>query len=374
MTTTWRNNSLASRHRALGSELEDWNGMGIPWTYDTKRYPKDLYAQHKAVRTAAGLFDVSGLKKIHVAGPDALDVLNHVCTRELSKVYPGKSAYASILSDDGLMTDDCIMFRMGPNTWMMVHGSGTGHEELARSAVYKNVSILFDDDLHDISLQGPSSVEFLAQHVPGIRDLRYFHHMQTTLFDRPVMISRTGYSGERGYEIFAKAADIGAIWDEIVERGEALGIIPCCFTVLDMLRVESYLIFYPYDNSPEGDSLWELGLDFTVSKGKTGYRGAAAHHALKGKERIKLFGVLADLDGPLDAGDELFADNRKIGVVTCGMYSKLANRSMALARIEPAYAKQGVKLEVRGKNNGCAAIAHSIPFDDPQKKKRSVIG
>src|SRR3546814_1881893 len=100
------------------------------------------------------------------------------------------------------ISDDCIMFRMGPNTWMMVHGSGTGHEELARSAVYKNVSILFDDDLHDISLQGPSSVEFLAQHVPGIRDLRYFHHMQTTLFGRPVMISRTGYSGERGYEIF----------------------------------------------------------------------------------------------------------------------------------------------------------------------------
>ncbi|GIK82997.1 MAG: aminomethyltransferase [Alphaproteobacteria bacterium] len=374
MTTTWRNNCLASRHRALGSKLEDWNGMGIPWMYDTELYPQDMYEQHKAVRTAAGLFDVSGLKKIHVAGPDAMDVLNHVCTRELGKVYPGKSAYASILNDDGLMTDDCIMFRMGPNSWMMVHGSGTGHEELARSAVYKNVSILFDDDLHDISLQGPKSVEFLAQHVPGIRDLRYFHHMQTTLFGRPVMISRTGYSGERGYEIFAKAADIGVIWDEIVARGAGQGIIPCCFTVLDMLRVESYLIFYPYDNSPEGDSLWELGLDFTVSKGKTAYRGAARHQALKGKERIKIFGVLADTDGPLDAGDEIFADNRKVGVVTCGMYSKLTHKSMALARLEPSYARQGAKLDVRGKNNTCPAIAHAIPFDDPDKKKRSVVG
>lgn len=369
MTTSWRTNALADRHRALGSKLEDWNGMGIPWTYD-----RDLHEQHAAVRTKAGLFDVSGLKKVHVVGPGSTEVLNHVCTRDLSKVYPGKSVYASILNDSGLFTDDCIMFRMGPNSWMMVHGSGTGQEEFARSAVGKNMASLFDDDLHDISLQGPGSVGFLTEHVPGIRDLRYFHHMQTTLFGRPVMISRTGYSGERGYEIFARGQDIVSLWDAILEKGAAMGIIPCCFTILDMLRVESYLLFYPYDNSPEGDSLWELGLDFTVSPGKTGFRGAERHYALKGKERIKIFGVLADTDRPTEAGDELFANGRTVGVVTCGMYSKLTKKSMAMARLEPKYAAQGKKLEVRGKNVQCAAIAHALPFDDPEKKKRSVVG
>ena len=127
------------------------------------------------------------------------------------------------------------------------------------------------------------------------------------------MISRTGYTGERGYEIFCKAEDAGLIWDTILGEGKELGIIPCCFATLDMLRVESYLLFYPYDNSqmypfekdPPGDTLWELGLDFTVSPGKTDFRGAEQHYRLKGKERFKIFGLLVDGNKPADAGDSL---------------------------------------------------------------------
>jgi aminomethyltransferase len=148
--------------------------------------------------------------------------------------------------------------------------------------------------LQDLSLQGPLAVEYLARHVPGIATLKYFHHMQTTLFGCDVMISRTGYTGERGYEIFCRAQDAVKIWDQIVAEGKEIGIIPACFTTLDWLRVESYLLFYPYDNSqmypfadePPGDTLWELGLDFTVSPGKTGFRGAEEHYRLKGQERF----------------------------------------------------------------------------------------
>ena len=369
MAMSWRYSILGDRHRALGSNLEDWNGMGVAWTYN-----HDINEDHAAIRTKAGLMDVSGLKKLHVTGPHSHAILQYATTRDVSKIYPGKSAYATMLNDRGMFVDDCILYRTGPNAWMVVHGSGSGHEELQRQAMGKNVSIEFDDDLHDMSLQGPLAVDFLAQHVPGIRDLPYFHHMQTTLFGQAVMISRTGYSGERGYEIFARGADIHAVWDGILARGAAMGIVPCCFTVLDMLRVESYLLFYPYDNSPEGDSLWELGLDFTVSKGKTGFRGAAQHDALKGKERIKIFGVLADSNKAVEAGDELLADGRKVGTVTCGMFSKLTGKSMALARLEPAHAVQGRKLRVKGANTDCAAIAHTIPFDDPQKKKRAAMG
>lgn len=369
MTASPRQNLLADRHRKLGSNLEDWNGMGTAWTY-----AKDMNDEHIAVRTAAGLFDVSGLKKVHVVGPDAMAVLDHVCTRDLSNIYPGKSAYAAILNDEGLMTDDCIMFRLGPNDWMMVHGSGTGQKELAKSADGKDVKVLFDDDIADMSLQGPKAVDFLAGHVPGIRDLPYFHHMQTSLFGHAAMISRTGYSGERGYEIFARAVDAPAIWDGILEKGASFGIVPCCFTVLDMLRVESYLLFYPYDNSPEGDSLWELGLDFTVSKNKTSFRGAGKHYALKNKERIKIFGVLSESNKAVEAGDEVLADGRKVGVITCGMFSKLTGKSMALARLEPGFAVHGKQVRVKGPNTDCAAMTHSIPFDDPDKKKRSAKG
>jgi aminomethyltransferase len=149
-----------------------------------------------------------------------------------------------------------------------------------------------------------------------------------------------------------------------------------------MLRVESYLLFYPYDNSQmypfaneqPGDSLWELGLDFTVSPGKTGFRGAEEHARLKGKERFKIFGLLVDADGPTDLGDEVWADGHKVGVITCPSYSKLTNRSMAIMRVDVKHAVQGAKLEVRGKSVSASAIAHTITFDDPQKKKRTAQG
>lgn len=377
MPLSWRHSTLADRHRALGSKLEDWSGMGTAWTYD-----KDIYAEHIAVRTKAGLMDVSGLKKIHLIGPHAIAILDYITTRDMAKIYPGRSVYACMLNDKGLFTDDCIVYRTGPNSWMLVHGSGSAHEEVVKQAVGRNVAVLFDDDLHDLSLQGPVAVDFLAKHVPGIRDLKYFHHMQTTLFGRPVMISRTGYTGERGYEIFCKGEDAPLIWDTILADGKEMGIMPVCFSVLDMLRVESYLLFYPYDNSQmypfanegPGDSLWELGLDFTVSPGKVGFRGAEEHARLKGKERFKIFGLLIEADGPADLGDEVFADGKKVGVITCPSYSKLTKRSMAIMRVDVAHAKQGAPLEVRGKSLNAKAIAHTITFDDPEKKKRTAIG
>jgi aminomethyltransferase len=372
---SWRRSPLADRHRALGSTLEDWNGMETAWTYTASTLPDE----HEAIRTKAALMDVSGLRKAHLVGPHSHHVLQHMTTRDVRKVYPGKSVYAAMLNEGGKFTDDCLLFRTGPNSWMTVFGSGTGFEDVAADTVGKNVSILFDDDLQDLSLQGPLAVEFLARHVPGIRELKYFHHVQTILFGKPVMISRTGYTGERGYEIFCRAEDALEIWDTILAEGKGMGIIPASFTALDWLRVESYLIFYPYDNSQmypfenegPGDTLWELGLDFTVSPGKTGFRGAEEHYRLKGKERFRIFGVLADTDKPTDAGDELYADGRKVGVITCAMHSRLTNRSMAIARMAVDAAKSGTKLEVRGKGGPISAVAHPLTFDDPEKKKRT---
>lgn len=381
MTNSWRTSALADRHRALGSALEDWNGMGTAWTYRS-----DLQEDHAAIRTRAGLMDVSGLKKLHLVGPHASAVLDEVTTRNVEKITPGRSAYAAMLNDGGKFIEDCILYRTGPDAWMVVHGSGAGHQTIASAVVGRNVAMLFDDDLHDLSLQGPAAVEFLSAHVPGLRELRYFHHMQTTLFKKPVMISRTGYTGERGYEIFCRAADAPLIWDTILEQGRDLGIVPTAFTALDLLRVESYLLFYPYDNSemypfenePPGDSLWELGLDFTVSPGKTGFRGATAHYALKGRERFRIFGVLLEGDAAAEAGSAVLVEGRRAGVVTCGMVSSLTGRSMAIARLDVGAAVQGRPLEVASAQGDMvghiAGIAHTLPFDDPEKKKRTQIG
>ncbi len=371
---SWRTSALADRHRALGSALEDWNGMGTAWTY-----AHDLAQDHVAIRTRAGLMDVSGLKKLHLVGPHAGAVLDFVTTRDVARIAPGRSAYACMLNEAGRFIEDCILYRTGPDAWMVVHGSGAGHETVTAACIGRNVAVLFDDDLHDLSLQGPAAVEFLARHVQGVRDLRYFHHWQATLFGAPVMISRTGYTGERGYEIFCRAADAPMLWDTILAEGADFGIAPAAFTALDLLRVESYLLFYPYDNSetypvagdPGGDTLWELGLQFTVSPAKQGFRGAAAHYRLQGQERFRIYGLAIEAEAAPDAGTEVMREGRRVGVVTCAMHSTLTGRTLAIARLDVAAARDGVRLTLAG---GVAATARTLPFDDPKKTKRTAVG
>lgn len=377
MISSWRFSALADRHRAMGSDLEDWSGMGTAWTYD-----KDQTEEYLAIRTKAGVMDVSGLKKVHVMGPHAQYVIDKATTRDIEKLKPGRSTYATMLNDDGKFVDDCVIYRTGPHAFMVVHGSGAGHEQLSMYAAGRNVSLIFDDDLHDISLQGPAAVDFLEKHVEGIRDVIYFSHIQTTLFGKPVMISRTGYTGERGYEIFCRRQDAVEIWDTIVAEGAEMGIIPTRFTTLDLLRAESYLLFFPYDNSEmypfedegPGDTLWELGLDFTVSKGKTGFRGAEEHYRLKGKERFKIYGVKLEGTTPADEGAPLMKDGEQVGIVTVGMYSPLNAHNVGIARMPVDCAVEGTPLTVANESGEIAAIAHPMPFYDVDKKRRTAKG
>ncbi|OUS36629.1 aminomethyltransferase [Rhodobacterales bacterium 56_14_T64] len=378
MTASWRFSTLADRHRAMGSDLEDWSGMGTAWSYD-----KDQTEEYMAIRTKAGFMDVSGLKKVHIVGPHASHVIDRATTRRADKIKPGRSSYACMLNDDGKFVDDCVIYRMGPNSWMVVHGSGQGHEQLTMAATGRDVDIRFDDNLHDISLQGPMAVDFLdEQGVPGIRDLAYFSHMHTMLFDKPVTISRTGYTGERGYEIFCRGQDAPHIWDTLVEKGAPMGIIPTRFTTLDLLRAESYLLFFPFDNSDmypfenekHGDTLWELGLDFTVSPGKQGFRGAEEHYRLKGKERFKIYGVKLEGTEPADEGAPLMRDGKQVGIVTVGMYSPLNKHNVGIARMPVDCAEPGVPLTVQNASGEIACVAAEMPFHDPEKKRRTAKG
>ncbi|MDS9469534.1 aminomethyltransferase family protein [Paracoccus sp. MBLB3053] len=379
MTNSWRFSTLSDRHRALGSDLEDWSGMGTAWSYAKS----DPDAEYMAIRTKAGLMDVSGLKKVHLSGPAASHVIERATTRNIEKLMPGRSVYATMLNDGGKFIDDCVIYRTGPNAFMVVHGSGQGHEQLSMAASGRDVSLRFDDNLHDLSLQGPLAVDYLQKHVPGIRDLPYFAHLQTSIFGKPAMISRTGYTGERGYELFVRGQDAPMIWDRILEEGAETGIIPCRFTTLDMLRTESYLLFFPYDNSemypfendPCGDTLWELGLDFTVSPGKTGFRGADEHYRLKGKERFKIWGLKLEGDKVPGNGAPVYRDGQKVGVVTQAMHSPLNNWTVAIARLPVDCAIVGTRLSVNCATHGeIAATTSAMPFFDPEKKRRTAKG
>lgn len=382
MAILWRASALAHRHAEIGGELEDWNGMGTAWFYD--HTPERAKADYEAIRTKAGLMDVSGLKKVHVVGADAAYVIDRVTTRNVEKIAPGRSTYASMLNADGKFIDDCIIYHIAVNSWLVVHGTGTGMEQLSSAAAGKNCAVIFDDDLHDMSLQGPVSVDLLATEIPAIRDLAYFGLMQTRLYGRDVMISRTGYTGERGYEIFCRAKDAVHLWDNILEAGKDMGVRPVQFSTLDMLRIESYLLFYPGDNSetfpfedePCGDTLWELGLDFTVSPGKEGFVGSENHYASKGKERFKIYGVqLSDSMTQMDMGARVLMDGKDVGVITYGLSSELNSYSVAIARLSPEAAVAGTKLTVTQLDgSSLAATAEEMPFYDKDKSIRTAKG
>lgn len=378
MTNSWRFSALADRHRALGSALEDWSGMGTAWSY-----AGDPVAEYMAIRTKAGLMDVSGLKKVHITGPAASHVIERATTRNMEKLMPGRAVYACMLNDGGKFIDDCVIYRTGPNAFMVVHGSGQGFEQLTMAAEGRDVSIRFDDNLHDLSLQGPLAVDYLAKYVPGVRDLPYFGILQTSLFGVPAMISRTGYTGERGYELFVRGQDAGMVWDRILAEGAGMGIIPCRFTTLDLLRTESYLLFFPFDNSemypfddqPCGDTLWELGLDFTVSPGKTGFRGAEEHYRLKGKERFKIWGLKLEGKTAPGNGAPVMQGGKQVGVVTQAMYSPLNDWTVAIARLPVDCANTGTKLTVNCATAGeIAATTAPMPFFDVEKKRRTAKG
>lgn len=359
-----RHSVLESRHRDLGSPLGNWNGMDVPWEYAAN--PED---EHDAVRTAAGLFDVSGLKKIFVRGPDALAVVDHVITRDMTRIDPGRSAYGPTLTAEGTICDDAIIFNLGDGEYLVVHGSGHCMERLRESAAGKDVEIEFDDDLHDISLQGPKSTGFLTRFTPlDLENLGYFHQARTTLFDHPAIISRTGYSGERGYEIFARAEHVTDIWDRILENGVSEGIRPCSFTCLDKIRVEAGLLFYPYDMT-EANSPWEVGLGWALSTRGGDYRGKDAAMALRGKEKIAVVTLDADHGAALEAGARLLRDGRDVGVVNSPVYSHRLGKSLALAHVTPACSALGTVLQVEGGGLSCTATVVGTPVHDPQKTR-----
>ena len=354
-----RTSALASRHTALGSGLEDWNGMGTAWTYNSD--PND---EHDAVREGAGMFDMSPLKKVFVSGSGAAATLDHLTTRDISKIKPGSAAYLCVLNENGGVADDAIVSNNGGDVWMIVHGSGDTMALLKSSAQGRDVTIAFNDDLHDLSVQGPKSCDILNANCDiDLLSLDYFQHAPATLFGHACRLSRTGYSGERGYEIFADAAVVGDIWDKLILKG----VVPCSFTALDKVRIEAGLLFYGYDMT-EANTPWEVGLGFTISKNKGNFRGKDAVMTAKGNEAIR--NVCLDIDhSDMVVGGEILAmDGQAVGVINSPCYSHRLSKSLALAHIAPTVLSGSI-LTVKGEGIETTATVISSPIYDPNKSK-----
>lgn len=359
-----RISALDATVRTLGAEMGEWNDMAVAFGF-----PWDPHLEHDAIRDTLGMWDTSALTKIQVRGPDALAAIDYLVTRDMTRIAVGQSAYCPILKDDGHFCDDAIIFHVAEDHFLVASAIGPTLELLQDYAHNRNLSVELDEALHIITLQGPNSIELLdAQTSVNLRKLRFCHQIDTILCGRDMMLSRTGYSGERGYELFMAADVVVEVWQELMQQGRAFGLRPVSFGGLEMVHIESGLMAYGAE-ATEQNTPWEVDLGWALSRAEGDFRGKQAVFELEGKEKVKLFGIVADHDDVVEHGAELSIDGRVVGQVTTPAYSRRLGKSLALVHLIPSAAVAGTSLDLKGSTIQCRATATSIPFVDPQRKR-----
>jgi aminomethyltransferase len=358
-----RQSALNDRHRKLGSDLSTaWNDMPIPQNYATNPYDET-----EAVRYRAGLFDVSGLKIVNVSGPEAQAFLNYILTSDITKAKAGDSHISNIVNANGGLIDDVLVYVDSPDQFRVSHGGGAFEEAAAANKGSFKVNIEPDNDVHILSLQGPLALETLARHTPmDLAALRYFHHQKTTLFGRPVSIGRGGYSGERGYEVFCSAADAPYIWDEILKAGKDAGVVPASWSCLDIIRVESGLLFFPFDMTNEDTTPWEVRADWTVDLSKPDFIGKKALAEKKGKERSFIAGIEVEASKAIEPGSKISANGKQVGVVCSSTFSRHLMKSLVMAQLKPEFTKLGTQLTLNDGQDYAGTVVR-MPFYDPMR-------
>jgi aminomethyltransferase len=359
-----RISALDASLRALGAEMGEWNDMAVAFAF-----PSDPHLEHDAIREAVGMWDTSALTKIHVRGADALAAVDYLVTRDMTRIGVGQSAYCPILQDNGHFCDDAIIFHVARDHFLVASAIGPTLELLQDYAHGRNLSVELDDGLHIITLQGPNSIEMLdALTSARLRSLPFCHQLHTRVCGQEVMLSRTGYSGERGYELFTGADVVVDLWQELMHQGEAYGLRPISFGGLEMVHIESGLMAYGAE-ATEDNTPWEVGMGWAVARNKGDFRGKQALLALEGKEKVKFFGIVADHDDVVEHGAKLCIDGEVVGHVTTPAYSRRLGKSLALVHLLPSAAVAGTELELKGPTIQCRATAAPIPFVDPQRTR-----
>jgi aminomethyltransferase len=361
-----RSSMLDVRHRELGATFagDHWNNMALPWSY-----LQDLQDEVIATRTRATLIDVTSVNLVNVTGPDAEAVLNKLVTIDLTKLKPGFGRIAGEVNDHGALCDDILVIREGQDKFRLSHGSGATKSQLAQCAEGKNVKWEADQDTHCMTLQGPISANVLNPHCSrDLTKLAYFEFIECRLFDKNVVISRSGYAGEYGFEVYCASNDALYLWDNILAVGRPLGVLPASWNCLEITRLECCLLFFPFD-MPEGDTTpWEVKMSWAVDLDKQAdYIGKQAVLASKGKERVLPAGLSCRTTVPVEVGAAIHVGDKEVGVVTSAGYSKYLMQSLAMVHVKPEAARLGTEVEVRGPNVTCRATVVPTPFYDPMR-------
>ncbi|NLA65000.1 MAG: glycine cleavage system aminomethyltransferase GcvT [Leucobacter sp.] len=364
--TDLKHTALYADHQALGANFTDFGGWNMPLKYASE------LAEHRAVREAAGLFDLSHMGEIWVEGSDAVTYLNTLLVGNFSAVAVGKAKYSLICNEAGGIVDDLIVYRLGETRFLVVPNAGNAAtvaaEFAARTAAFEVSVTDATAETSLIAVQGPASAQIVRQLADAspqesVSELPYYAAIELPIAGIDVLLARTGYTGEDGFELYVPNAQASDLWHALLRAGEAHGLLPAGLAARDSLRLEAGMPLYGNELSQD-TSPYEAGLGPIVSFKKTeDFTGRAALEAAKAQTATRVLVGLRGLGRRAGrSGYAVQAEGREIGVITSGQPSPTLGYPVALAYVEPAYAEPGTSLDVdlRGKPEPCEVVA--LPF------------
>ena len=363
MDMTLNSTPLEDEHRALGAKLGAFAGWSMPIEY------AGTLTEHKAVRETVGLFDLTHLGKIEVKGPGALDWLQWCVTNDVSKVAPGQAQYNLVLTERGGIVDDLIVYRQAEDEYLVVPNAANlaPIRDVLESETRRDATVEHRPDLVTIAVQGPRSRELVEPLFPEAASLTYMHCGQGSFRDTSVLVARSGYTGEVGFELFITEGMAPPLWQELMERGAPLGVAACGLGARDTLRLEMGYPLHGNDISEERTPL-EAGLSWAVSFDKGEFRG---REALLEQKEVGIPARLRALrmEGRLIPRPHypVFAEGEQVGETTSGTFSPTLRVGIAMAYLAPSLSfGDRVEVEVRGRRGEAEVV--KPPFVDASPK------
>jgi aminomethyltransferase len=357
-----RKTPLSEVHREMGAKMVPFGGWDMPVEYS------GLIAEHMAVRTAAGLFDVSHMGEFEVAGPGALAFLQRVTSNNVAKLVDGQAQYSALPMANGAPVDDVIVSRRAADRYLLVVNAGNIEKDfrwLQRQA--PNDCELRDrsNEFGLLALQGPKSQEILQPLTPlELASIRYYHFAEAVVDGHAVTISRTGYTGEDGFEILVPAADAELLWRRLIETGREKGLVPAGLGARDTLRLEARMCLYGNDMD-ETTTLVEAGLGWIVSldeaKGDFLGRGVLEPQKKNGPPR-KLVGFEMLGRGIARHGYPVVRHGQVEGAVTSGTYAPFLQKNIGLCYLKAEHAAVGSEFDVEIRSHMVPAKVVPTPF------------
>jgi aminomethyltransferase len=353
---------LADRHQALGARMVEFGGWMMPLQYT------GIIEEHRAVRSKAGIFDLSHMGELFVEGPDAAAALGYALTTEPANLKVGRAQYSMICLPEGGILDDLIVYRLDEERFMVVANASNASavsDALAERLAGSHL-VLDDRSLATglVAIQGPLAQAILAPLTGlGLSDLPYYSIAQGEVAGVPTLVARTGYTGEDGFEVIADVAELGHVWDALLKAGTPLGAVPVGLGARDTLRLEAGMPLYGNELGPDATP-FEAGLGRVVKLDKEGDfvgRTALEKASADGPRKL-LVGLMVRGRGIARHGYEIFLGDRRIGVVTSGTQSPTLGQPIAMAYVTPSEAEPGTIVDVGIRDQRVPAEVVPMPF------------